>query len=218
MAKRKRNQQLQQFLQQQMQQKKSDNEFEYSLKAVDADFIQKKTQQMKQDDKRKRSLRKDLVINTQGYNQKQYLDKLEEMRAQALVDRSNYHVMAKEDAIKEDMRIKAERQKEIEKKLRFKGELDNLNREKSLEKSFNEHRTMITDEVSKAINMSPEAATKFKMTSPKQSNYANPDTGILGAFLSNSNTKNHHNLMNSLSNTIDAKAKALEDRLPKMIS
>ena len=102
--------------------------------------------------------------------------------------------------------------------MRFKGELDKLNQEKSLEKSFNENRTMITDEVSRAINMSPEAATKFKMTSPKQSKYANPDTGILGAFMSNSNTKNHLNLMNSLSNTIDAKAKALEDRLPKMIS
>ena len=65
--------------------------------------------------------------------------------------------------------------------------------------------------------MSPEAAAKFRMTSPKQSKYADPQTGILGAFHHNTNTVNHLNLMNSLSNTIDAKAKALEDRLPKMI-
>ena len=49
------------------------------------------------------------------------------MRTQAVVDRANFHVMAKEDAVKEDLRIKAEKQKEYEKKLRFKGDLDKLN-------------------------------------------------------------------------------------------
>ena len=39
----------------------------------------------------------------------------------------------------------------------------------------------------------------------------------MGAFLKGTNTANQKNLMNSLSSTIDAKAKALEDRLPKML-
>ena len=66
--------------------------------------------------------------------------------------------------------------------------------------------------------MSPEAALKFKMTSPAQSKYADPKYGILSSIHNNVNTNTHKSRIKHLSNTIDANSRALEDKLPKMLS
>ena len=100
--------------------------------------------------------------------------------------------------------------------MRFKQDLDKLNHEKALERSFDENLP-ITRDTMKVLNMTPEGLNKFMMTSPKQSKYADPQNGILGPFLKNAHYEQHKNLMGSLSNSIDAHASAHKDKLPKMI-
>ena len=98
MSKRRNNQELQQFLKEQMEQKRKDAEFTHSLKAVDADWISKTTNQQSKEDSYKKYMRRNMVEATQGYNQKLYLDKIEEMRAKALVDRRKFQEMAVKEA------------------------------------------------------------------------------------------------------------------------
>ena len=40
------------------------------MKAVDADWLKKKTMKLTYDESRKKTIRKNLVCDTQGYNQK----------------------------------------------------------------------------------------------------------------------------------------------------
>ena len=110
-----------------MEQKRKDAEFTNSLKAVDADWISKTTNQQFKEDSYKKYMRRNMVEATQGYNQKLYLDKIEEMRAKAMVDRRKFQEMAVKEASLEDQRIRKEKLVEIEKKMKFKGELDKLN-------------------------------------------------------------------------------------------
>lgn len=100
--------------------------------------------------------------------------------------------------------------------MKFKDELDKLNEERSVERSFNENETIMTKEMQKMLKMSPEAALKFKMTSPRQSNYANPQQGVLSAFHQNSNSNDHRRRIQNLSQGVDAKSKALEEKLLKI--
>ena len=85
-----------------------------------------------------------------------------------------------------------------------------------MERSFREEDP-ITNETLKQISMSPETLAKFRMTSPKQSKYADPKNGILQAFHTNSNTKHHLSVVNSLATQQDANSKRHEEKLPKMI-
>lgn len=210
------NQDVQNFLRDQMAFIEKQKQMEHLKNMQDGQEIRSKAKDYVNWQKRNRQAKRTMLSSTQNANLAQHEAHLASLRSKIDTDRKESYQTAVSQVHDAARVVMQEERTEQEKKQRHKHDLESLIAERARLRQYEDGA--VTDETLRQLKLHPKQIDKLKMQAPSPSKYQNPQTGMLSPLIDSQYVVQHNAKLKQLEQRIDRYTKNFIDVLPSEVT